>query len=147
MNCIVEKIDVKGLETFKELLKVFEDVFEMSNFKIPGDDHLMSLLSRDNFFSFAAMVDKAVVGGLTGYILHPYYSEKKLAYIFDLAVKRELQRKGIGSLLLQNTRQFCKELGCEEVFVQADQQDDHAVKFYLENGGVQENVYHFTYAL
>jgi hypothetical protein len=35
----------------------------------------------------------------------------------------------------------------EEVFVQADQPDEHAIEFYHAMGGIAEQVVHFYYPL
>jgi hypothetical protein len=42
---------------------------------------------------------------------------------------------------------FCKGIGMEEVFVQADQADQHAIEFYQATGGIAEQVVHFYYPL
>ncbi len=132
---------------FVELIYLFEDVFEMENFKIPQEEHLRKLLSKEGFYVFVAMLDNKVVGGLTAYTLDQYYSTKPLVYIFDLAIKREFQRQGIGKNLISAINTCCKELGVEEVFVQADLVDDYALDFYRSTGGIPEDVVHFTYPL
>jgi aminoglycoside 3-N-acetyltransferase I len=98
--------------------------------------------------AFVALKENEVVGGLTIYTLHQYYSEKPLAYIYDLAVKVELQRRGIGRKLIDAVRAECKTQGYEEVFVQADEADDYALDFYRLTGATaEEHVRHFCYTL
>lgn len=134
-------------EYFIDLILLFEDVFEMQNFKIPTREYLRKLLSKENFFVFVALLENKVIGGLTAYTLDQYYSTKPLVYIFDLAVKREFQRQGIGKNLISTINAYCKEAGVEEVFVQADLVDDYALDFYRSTGGIPEDVVHFTYPL
>jgi len=88
------------------------------------------------------------VGGLTGYRLDPYYSEKPLAYIYDLAVKKERQRQGIGKKLIEEVTQYFANEGFEEVFVQADKEDDYALDFYRSTVPTEEeDVSHFYYRI
>jgi ribosomal protein S18 acetylase RimI-like enzyme len=94
-----------------------------------------------------ALLEEKVVGGLTAYTLQQYYSERPLVYIYDLAVLSHYQRQGIGKLLMEEITAFCKGIGMEEVFVQADQVDQHAIEFYQATGGIAEQVVHFYYPL
>ncbi len=119
----------------------------MEGFKMPDENYLKQLLAQDDFFVFVASSDDKVVGGLTAYTLQQYYSQMPLVYIYDLAVKTEYQRQGIGKLLLSAITDYGKEIGVEEVFVQADEGDDHAIEFYHATGGMAEKVVHFNYPL
>ena len=94
-----------------------------------------------------ALLDNKVVGGLTSYIMQQYYSKSPLVYIFDLAVKKELQRQGIGRMLITNNNSYCKTIGIETVMVQADEVDDYAIKFYKSTGAKAQKVIHFDYEL
>lgn len=88
------------------------------------------------------------MGGLTVYILDQYYSKKPLAYIYDLAVLKEFQRKGIGKQLIKHVVEYCAENGFEEAFVQADRADAYALDFYrLTNPTSEQDVVHFNYFL
>jgi len=143
----IKKLGSTDINQFKELIRVFEDVFEMKGLSMPGDNYLQNLLDTDSFFVFIALMDNKVVGGLTAYILQQYYSSSPLVYIYDLAVRTELQRQGIGKKLIAAIINYCKERGMEEVFVQADEEDGYALDFYRSTGGNAENVVHFTYPL
>lgn len=147
MEVKVKKLADSDLFQFKELIFLFEDVFEMKKFEIPSDVYLASLLKKDGFYVFVALVEGKVVGGLTAYTLEQYYSTAPLIYIFDLAVLTDLQRRGIGRKLIAGIKELCKEIGGEEVFVQADEVDLHALEFYRSTGGNAEKVVHFTYPL
>lgn len=148
MNISIRKIEVTEVDKFVKLILLFEEVFQMNYFAIPPLDYLSDLLKKDEFYAFAAYDEKdELVGGLTAYKLMQYYSTKPLVYIFDLAVKEPLQRNGIGSQLVATINSYCKKMGAEEVFVQADRVDDYALNFYRKTGGTEEDVVHFTYAL
>jgi aminoglycoside 3-N-acetyltransferase I len=147
MSVEIKKLGKQDIDQFKRLILVFERVFEMHHFKMPGDGYLQQLLEKDSFFVFVALMDDQVIGGLTSYTLQQYYSTKPLVYIYDLAVQTEFQRKGIGKMLIAGINAYCKENGVEEVFVQADEDDAHALDFYRSTGARPEKVVHFYYPL
>ncbi len=148
MEIEIKKLDHNDLPNFIDLIDVFEDVFEMKNFSLPNKDHLAGLLSLPDFIVFVACDDSKVIAGMTAYVMHQYYSERPLAYIFDLAVIQKHQRKGIGQQLISSFNQYCREKGFEEVFVQADQVDKYALDFYRSTKPTEEEeVSHFYYTL
>jgi aminoglycoside 3-N-acetyltransferase I len=144
----IEKLSSRKLDEFIELIRVFEDVFEMKNFNLPAAAHLQSLLDNPGFLVFVAKFRDKVIGGLTVYILDQYYSGKPLAYIYDLAVSVAHQRQGIGKKLILYLTEYCRKNGFEEVFVQADKIDDYAIDFYRTTRPTnEEQVVHFYYTL
>ncbi|CAN5314883.1 N/A [soil metagenome] len=147
MNLEIKKLDHQDIDQFIALIRVFEDVFEMKNFKMPDKDYLQKLLEKEDFFAFVALVEDQVVGGLTSYTLQQYYSLRPLVYIYDLAVMTEFQRQGIGKKLISGITHFCQNTGVEEVFVQADETDHQSVEFYKTTGATPEKVVHFYYPL
>lgn len=146
-NITIQRLSSERIMHFIELIRVFEDVFEMKNSVIPQENYLQQLLKNEDFHAFVALQDYRVIGGLTAYTLPAYYSKSPLVYIYDVAVKTEFQRKGIGKMLIQSINEYCKLIGVEEVFVQADLEDINAIDFYHSTGGQAENVIHFTYLL
>lgn len=148
MNIEFRKLQPDELDLFVELVSLFEEVFEMEEFRMPPRAHLQDLLNERSFHVFVAISDrKEVLGGLTAYTLQQYYASKPLVYIYDLAVDSRHQRKGIGTELISAITSFCKAKGVQEVFVQADRVDDHAVDFYRKTGATEEDVIHFYYDL
>ncbi|MDN5215830.1 GNAT family N-acetyltransferase [Fulvivirgaceae bacterium BMA12] len=147
-DILIEKLGEKDIDKFIEVIRLFEDVFEMKNFSLPETSHLQNLLKKESFFAFVASDNEKVVGGLTVYVLDQYYSVKPLAYIFDLAVDTKYQRQGIGRKLIAAVNNYCHEKGFEEVFVQADKVDDYAIDFYRSTRPTEEEqVVHFYYML
>lgn len=146
-----QEIQISGLQNvseFNELISVFEDVFEMPDFKRPETDYLKHLLREDIFFGVVAKANGKIVGGLTVYTLNQYYAAKPLAYIHDLAVLTAFQRQGIGKKLIAYTNDYCRQRGFEGIFVQAEKADDYAVDFYrLTNPTGEMQVVHFYYDL
>lgn len=140
--CLLAK---NQLSDFTELVRLFAEVFETDNFRLPPTAYLRKLLERENFLVFAAFHQQKVIGGLTTYVLQHYYEEKPLAYIYDVAVATEWQRQGIGRMLINAHNGYCRQQGFAEAYVQADQEDDHAIDFYRKTKATEAPVVHFSY--
>lgn len=148
MNAEIKILQTDNIDDLNDLISIFENVFEMEDFNCPDQTHLQKLLMKENFFAVAAVVEEKIVGGLAVYVLDQYYSEKPLAYIYDLAVLTEFQRKGIGKMLIEYTKGYCTQKGFDEIFVQADKIDDYALDFYRStNPTNEEQVVHFSFKL
>ncbi|HET6227085.1 MAG TPA: GNAT family N-acetyltransferase [Bacteroidia bacterium] len=141
------KLDGNQLDKFTELIKLFEVVFEMKNFSKINRDHLQQFLAKPGFIVYVAESEERIIGGLTAYLLDQYYSDKPIAFIYDVAVKEEFQRQGIGKKLIAHLSEHCKSLGIEEMFVLADVEDEHAIDFYRATLGEESNVVNFNYYL
>lgn len=148
MTIEIKKLGIDDVALFSQMVKSFEEIFEMKNFNLPPMLHLQNTLQKENFMAFIALLEQEIAGGMTVYILDQYYSEKRLAYIFDLAVLPKHQRKGIGRQMINFLKGYCKERNFEEIFVQADVIDDYALRFYRSTGiSEEEDVRHFYYTL
>lgn len=144
----ITRLKKRDVTQFAELISLFEDVFEMKDFTLPAQKHLQKVLGQNNFHVWVAVIKNKIVGGLTSYIFDQYYSEKPLAYIYDLAVQTSLQRQGIGKKLISAVIEFYKKKGFEEVFLQADKIDQYAIDFYRSTlPAAEEQVVHFYYTL
>lgn len=148
INIKVKILDENDLKHFVDLILLFEEVFEREGFTIPPSTHLERLLSDQDFIPCVAFLDEKIVGGLTVYVLHQYYSEKPLAYIYDLAVLEKYQRRGIGGKLIEAVKLYCKQNDFEEAFVQAEKVDDYALDFYRKTSpSSEEDAVHFSYLI
>jgi aminoglycoside 3-N-acetyltransferase I len=145
MNII--KLAQDDLPRLSGLIKLYERVFEMKPFAIPPAEYLNALLKNPGVIFFVAEDEGKIVEGLTAHVLHSVYFTSAEVYVYDLAVSEELQRKGIGTQLMKALREYCRQQGYREVFVQADRPDQHALDFYQKTGGLPEDVIHFTYPL
>ncbi len=99
-----------------------------------GAPYLKGLLSRSDLWAFAALAGKEVVGGITGFNLSLTRVERRELFIYDLAVKVDWQRKGIGRAMFDSLRQAAAAEGIGEGFVLADDEDTHALDFYRALG-------------
>jgi aminoglycoside 3-N-acetyltransferase I len=146
-NIEIKKLVNTDIDKFVDLIQVFEHVFEMKHFERPSKSYLQNLLETEGFFVFVALDGAEVVGGLTAYTLQQYFSVSPIVYVYDLAVKTNRQRKGIGKMLMTAIVEYCKKNGFDEVFIQADKADGYAVDFYRSTGATEEQVVHFFYPL
>ncbi|MCA1637332.1 MAG: GNAT family N-acetyltransferase [Acidobacteria bacterium] len=147
MKIEYKKLEIGDLGCLTELVKLYEQVFEMEDFALPAAQYLQSLLEKETVIFYVAMIDKKVVGGLTAHVLPSTYFPSSEVYIYDLAVETKFQRKGIGRRLINSLKEYCASLRLKEVFVQADLEDRHALDFYRATGGIAESVVHFSYEL
>jgi aminoglycoside 3-N-acetyltransferase I len=132
------------LAAFKSLIEMFNTVFEEEQ-NIGGDAHLLKLLENNGFIAIAAVSENEVLGGLTAYELPMIYSDESEVILYDMAVREEYQRMGIGKGLIQSLKEYCIKNGVETFFVMAHEEDLHAVEFYHATGGKSEKVVNFLY--
>ena len=147
MNTEIKKLNADHLHEFKELVQIFNAVFEAGSKKIAEDDFLYKLLNRTDFISMAAIVDNKIVGGLTAYEFPSYYGNYSEVYIYDVAIKQEYQRTGFGKLLIESLKNYCKNHQIKTMFVEAHEADTQAVNFYRNTKALAEKVVHFNYHL
>jgi aminoglycoside 3-N-acetyltransferase I len=141
----VRKLTQEDLSVFKLLIHIFNLVFEEDEAAIGSEAHLFNLLGNNHFVAMAAFYQDEIVGGLTAYELPMYSSDTSEIFLYDLAVKPEYQRKGIGKRLILHLKEYCLETGIHEFFVLAHEEDIHALEFYRSTGGKSEKVVNFLY--
>jgi aminoglycoside 3-N-acetyltransferase I len=127
------------------VLKMFGHAFgDMATYQNapPDDGYLGSLLAKRHFIALAATAGNEVVGGLAAYVLDKFERDRREIYIYDLAVAEEHRRRGIATTLIRRLIDIARERRAYVIFVQADSEDDPAIKLY-ESFGAKEGVYHF----
>lgn len=128
----------------KDLFAMMAAVFEEESAPLsPG--YLDDLLSRDGFWALAAFIGEDLVGGLTAHALPLTRIEAHEIFIFDIAVRPDAQRKGVGRRLVETLRAEALQAGIEVIFVPADDEDTHALDFYRALGGEAAPVTIFTF--
>jgi aminoglycoside 3-N-acetyltransferase I len=141
----VRKLGQEDLAVFTLLVQLFNEVFEEDEPAIGSETSLLRLLKNNSFVAMAAFYEGEIAGGLTAYELPMYYSENSEIFIYDLAVKLEYQRMGVGKSLIHKLQEYCVENGIVEFFVLAHEEDEHALEFYRSTGGKSEDVVNFLY--
>ena len=141
----IKRLNESDLQFFKSLIDLFNIVFEEDRSNIGNDANLSGLLGNAQFIVMAALAEQEVIGGLTAYELPLYYADHSEVFVYDLAVKPEYQRMGIGKELIRSLKADCSQKGVREFFVLAHEEDEHAIEFYHSTGGKSERVVNFLY--
>jgi aminoglycoside 3-N-acetyltransferase I len=111
-----------------------------------SDGYLDRLLGRPEFWVIAAFSGDDMIGGVTAHALPMTRTESSEIFIYDIAVRRDHQRKGVGRRLVAALREQASEVGIQEVFVAAHNDDEHALDFYRALEGVPSPVTIFTFS-
>lgn len=143
---VIELIKPEEIEKFVKLRDLFIHVFDE---QAPALNETQYAQIRDNrnFVAIGATVGFDLVGGIAGHLVPNYYKGGLDLFIYDVAVKHGHRRKGIGSELMKFAIQFCKEHGIKEMYVSADQEDDHALAFYRKTNPSETSARFFNYSI
>lgn len=149
MEKVVEyrKLAIGDESSFSKLVLLFNKEFESPDLNYVNDKNIRSLIAKPDFICFVAFIGDEVVGGLTGYELLMYDQEGSSMYLYDLAVDKNYQRRGIGSNLVGELMDYCRSKDIKDLFVQADVEDQHAVEFYNKIGGDDLETVQFSFHL
>lgn len=140
----VRRLTVLDGDLARQLFLLMSEVFAEQCAPL-GEDYLRSLLSRPDFWAFAAFVGSDVVGGLTAHSLPMTRSEFSEVLIYDIAVRSDQQGKGIGRQLISTLREAANAAGIADIFVPVDNDDLEALEFYRALGGAPSPVTIFTF--
>ena len=132
------------IEMARRLFLLMAEVFEEPSEPL-GDSYLEQLLNRPEFWAMAALVDDQIVGGVTAHAIPMTTFESSELFVYDIAVRVDVQRQGIGRALMTALRSAATAEGIGDVFVPADNEDTHALDFYRGLGGIPTAVTFFTF--
>jgi aminoglycoside 3-N-acetyltransferase I len=141
----IKRLGPQDAQIFHTLIRFFQEVFETETLLKVEEPYLTRLLENPGFVVYVVIFGNEIVGGLTAYELPMYYSEDSELFIYDIAIKPEFQRKGLGRQLLSSLKKHCVQNAIKVMFVEAHEEDKHAVDFYHSTGGHAEKVIHFNY--
>jgi len=131
-------------DSARKLFAIMAEVFEEECESL-SDTYLDQLLAREDFWAIAAWVDEQIVGGVTAHTLPMTRTASSEIFIYDIAVRSDHQRKGIGWHLIAELRERAAAEGIRVLFVPADNDDLHALDFYRALGGIPSQVTHFAF--
>ena len=118
----------------QELSSLFKRVFEMEISEAASENYCEQILKNENSIYLVAEKNGAIVGGLSAFFM-PFVHGNSEIFVYDLAVEEDLQRKGIGTQLMQKLKEISMELGADGIIVPVENEDEHAIKFYNKTGG------------
>ena len=128
----------------RTMFSMMTAVFQESEAEL-SDEYVAGLLARADFWAIAAVDGDDVVGGLTAHTLPMTRKQVSEVFIYDLAVRGDRQRQGIGRSLVRYLREAAAAEGIDTLFVPADDEDTHAIDFYRAIGGSASRVTFFTF--
>lgn len=145
----VERLTSGDRDVARALFALMAEVFAEDG-EAPGgaalsDGYLARLLSREDFWAIAMFAGDRIVGGRTAHTLPMARTESSEIFIYDIAVRRDQQRQGVGRRLVAELRTRAAARGIREVFVPADDEDVHALGFYRALGGAPSPVTILTF--
>lgn len=138
------RLTAADIGTARQLFLMMARVFEEPSEPL-SDEYLQRLLSRPDYWTIAAFMDDELVGGLTAYTLPMTRQPSSELFIYDIAVRSDRQRKGVGRRLIATLRAAAEAEGIHEIFVPADNEDKHALSFYRSLGGEPAAVTFFAF--
>jgi len=100
-----------------------------------SDGYLGGVLANDACWVIAAFEGDEPVGCITGHELAMTRHERTELFVYDLAVRADRQRRGIGRRLVDALVAGAAAQGVGVVFVLADDEDVDAIAFYEGLGG------------
>ena len=141
----VSRLTPRDRELARRLFATMAEVFGQGSESL-SDTYIDRILAREDFWAIAACVDDLIVGGLTAYTLPMTSSASSEIFIYDIAVRSDYQRRGVGRRLLTELRTRAAASGISVVFVSADNADTDALDFYRALGGAASPVTVYTFA-
>lgn len=131
----------------RELFALLAAVFaEQGDAEPLTESDAASLLKRKEFWALVALEGDRVVGGVTAHALPMTRARATELFIYDLAVRPDRQRQGLGRALITELLSLARAAGIETAFVPADDEDRHALDFYRAVGGAAAPVTFFTFS-
>ena len=141
----VVRLQPGDLALARDTFTMMNGVFAENGSAELGDRYLSDLLVQPRVWVYAAIADDRPVAGLVGHQLPMTRAETSELLIYDLAVRADYQRRGVGQALVQRVLDDAGAAGIAEVWVPADNEDVHALDFYRRTGGTAQAVTIFTY--
>jgi len=127
-----------------EMFELMNVVFDAEPVTLdPG--YIATLLRSEAFMALAGFIDGRLAGGATAHVLPMTRDQSSELFVYDIAVRESDQRKGIGRRILQDLLAQAAARGVTVAFVPADNEDEHALRFYERLGGAAAPVTIYTF--
>ena len=103
------------------------------------DASVISFLKTPECFLLLAVEEGCVLGSLNGYSLRQPESSRPQFLLYELDVRKEHRRRGIGLALVNAFTDEARAAGAFEVWVVSNESTDAAVELYRKCGYRREN--------
>lgn len=112
-------------ENIELLNSIAEDVFD----KDIDSEFLSNYVKEKNHIMIVALKNSIVVGQVSS-VVHRHIDKPMDLYIGNLGVTPSCQRQGIATKLVENVLAVAKKVGCEEIWVAIEPENQQAKCFY-----------------
>jgi aminoglycoside 3-N-acetyltransferase I len=106
-------------------------------------------LAVDTNVQLAALVEAEPVGQLLAYELTRRHGDGKMMFIYEIGVRDDHRRNGVGRLLFEKLKEICRQRGIARAFVITNERNEAAMAFYRALGarrdGTDEAVFDFDW--
>ena len=118
----------------------FDDTLKVGwPFEKDGKEYFEYMI--ENEIVFVAEVEEKIVGYLAGSICEQIsYITETFAELDNMCIDDKYRRFGIGTLLINEFKKYCKEKNIQNIKVTASAKNSRAIQFYIKNGFEDYNV-------
>lgn len=106
-----------------QIIDLWNDIFRPTKYHNDPDRTIKMKNNHDDLFYVAEFDNKIIGTVIIGFDGHR-------GWIYALAVKKEFQRKGIGTKLVDKAINVLRDLGCLKVNIQIMSNNSNVVNFY-----------------
>lgn len=131
------KIEILESDSFEDVKSLFREIFMNEPWNDDWSDdnqlteYILDLTANRNSLAFGLYDDGEFVGFSLGSIMH--WCSGTEYYIYEFAVKKKHQHKGLGTFFLHEIEEYVKGIGVNHIYLQTDN-DMPAYSFYQKNG-------------
>lgn len=141
---LIRRLTAGDRELARATFAMMAEVFDEPRRALP-DDYVDGLLARADFWALAAVEGDEPLGGITAHVLPMTRSPSRELFVYDVAVRADRQRRGIGRAMLVELSALAARADIESVFVAVADEDVHAMDFYRGVGGAESPVTMFSF--
>lgn len=95
-------------------------------------------LSAETTYQLAAFADDEAVGQLVAYELIRRHGDGRMMLIYEIGVRADYRRKGVGRGLFDVLRTLCRERGIARAFLMTNESNPGAMAFYRSLGAKRD---------
>ena len=141
---LIQRLAAGDRELARATFAMMAAVFDEPTRPLP-DDYVDALLGRADFWALAAVEGDQPLGGITAHVIPMTRSPSSELFVYDVAVREDHQRRGIGRAMLVELCAQAARAGVGSVFVAVADEDVHAMDFYRAVGGAESPVTMFRF--
>ena len=145
---IIRKASLEDLSSIQQLNDNLFDL-EFNNFddtlklgwalEKDGREYFEDMIKNE--IVFVAQIEEKIVGYLAGSICESIsYITESFAELDNMCIDDEYRRFGIGTLLMNEFKKYCKEKNMQNIKVTASAKNSRAIQFYMKNGFEDYNI-------